>query len=55
MLRAIEEGELLAELPAAPGAAARHQAAVSLLALMRRDMQLLIDDLERTEGARPRD
>lgn len=49
VLLAIDEGELLSSLPAAPGAAARHQTAVSLLALLRRDLRELIDDMERFE------
>jgi hypothetical protein len=50
VLAAIEEGQLLADVPVAAGAAIRHQAAVSLLSILQREMQTLIDDLEEANG-----
>jgi hypothetical protein len=50
ILTAIDQGELLAELPAGPGSRARHQAAVSLLAVMQRELRSLILDLDGEAG-----
>jgi hypothetical protein len=46
ILDAVEHGELLAELPRGAEAAAKHQCAVSLLAVLRRELQLLACELE---------
>jgi hypothetical protein len=45
ILEAIEAGELLSELPPGQDAARRHQRAVSLLAILRRDLEAFSDDL----------
>jgi hypothetical protein len=42
---AIDAGELLSVLPHEPVAAHRHQAAVSLLAMLRRDLDAIANDL----------
>lgn len=46
ILDAVERGELLAELPRGAEAAARHQCAVSMLAVLRRELQALACELE---------
>jgi|HubBroStandDraft_6_1064221.scaffolds.fasta_scaffold1701283_1 hypothetical protein len=46
ILEAIERGDLLAELPSGAEAAARHQCGVSLLAVLRRDLNALADELD---------
>jgi hypothetical protein len=46
ILDAVERGELLAVLPRGADAAARHQCAVSLLAVLRRELRALACELE---------
>jgi hypothetical protein len=46
LLDAIERGDLLAELPVNAEAAARHQCAVSLLAVLRRELDALTNELQ---------
>jgi hypothetical protein len=46
LLEAIDRGELLAELPSQSDAAVRHQCAVSLLAVLRRELDALTAELE---------
>lgn len=46
ILDALERGDLLAELPRGAEAAANHQCAVSLLAVLRRELQTLACELE---------
>jgi hypothetical protein len=46
ILEAIDRGELLGELPAAAEAAERHQCAVSLLAVLRRELEALACELQ---------
>jgi hypothetical protein len=46
ILDAVDRGALLAELPRAAEAAARHQCAVSLLAVLRRELAALAGELE---------
>jgi hypothetical protein len=46
ILEAIERAELLSDLPGDPDAAARHQCAVSMLAVLRRDLATLAAELE---------
>lgn len=46
LLEAIERGDLLAELPTQADAAPRHQCAVSLLAVLRRELEALTVELE---------
>jgi hypothetical protein len=46
ILDAIDRGDLLAALPAAPDAAGRHQCAVSLLSVLRRELDTLVCELQ---------
>jgi hypothetical protein len=46
ILDAVERSELLSVLPRGADAAARHQCAVSLLAVLRRELQALACELE---------
>lgn len=46
VLEAIERADLLGDLPADPDAAARHQCAVSLLAVLRRELAALAAELQ---------
>jgi hypothetical protein len=46
ILDAVERSELLSVLPGGADAAARHQCAVSLLAVLRRELQALACELE---------
>jgi len=46
ILEAIDRGDLLAELPAGAEAAERHQCAVSLLAVLRRELEALACELQ---------
>jgi hypothetical protein len=46
LLDAIDEGELLAQLPPDNEAALRHQCAVSLLAVLRRELNVLAIELQ---------
>jgi hypothetical protein len=48
LLEAIDHGDLLAELPAQADAAARHQCAVSLMVVLRRELEALTAELEST-------
>jgi hypothetical protein len=50
LLDAIEEGSLLAELPRDAEAARRHQCAVSLLAILRRELDGVVEDLLSASG-----
>jgi hypothetical protein len=51
ILEAIEQADLLAELPADPEAAERHQCAVSLLTVLKRDLAALAGELETSHVA----
>jgi hypothetical protein len=46
LLDAIDHGELLAVLPASAEAADRHQCAVSLLCVLRRELETLVCELQ---------
>jgi hypothetical protein len=45
LLDAIDEGDMLARLPAEPEAARRHQRAVSMLAVLRRELETVTGEL----------
>jgi hypothetical protein len=46
LLTAIDQGELLSDLPAEPTASARHVTGACLLAVLERELARLIEDLE---------
>lgn len=46
VLTAIDQGELLCDLPAGPAARARHTAGACLLAILQRELAALICELE---------
>lgn len=50
VLTAIDQGELLCDLPAGPEARARHAAGACLLAILQRDLAALIGELENRLG-----
>jgi len=52
MLDVIEEGEMLSELPHDAGARRKHQGAVSLLAVLKRELIDLSRDLRAAEDVR---
>lgn len=53
VLTAIDQGELLCDLPAGPEARARHQAGACLLAILQRELAGLIAELETSLEAAP--
>ena len=48
LLTAINAGELLGELPQEPSARVRHNAGVSLLAVLERELTALVAEVERS-------
>lgn len=55
VLTAIDQGELLCDLPAGPAARARHATGACLLAILQRELASLIDELEARIGAARQD
>lgn len=51
VLDSIESGEMLAELPANPAGRRRHQCAVSMLAVVRRELAAVMEDLDVAQTA----
>lgn len=51
VLESIESGDLLAELPANPASRRRHQCAVSMLAIVRRELLAVMEDLDVAQTA----
>lgn len=46
LLQAIDDGGLLSELPTPPAARQAHQCAVSMLAVLRRELEGIVTDLD---------
>lgn len=51
VLESIEGGELLSELPSHPAGRRRHQCAVSMLAVVKRELTAVMEDLDVAQSA----